>query len=220
MSVITRWWWLRHAPVINHGGRVYGHNDADCDTLDPTPFTVLATVLPSDPVWVVTPLRRTAQTLAAVLAARGAESQTAIPLVEPALMEQNFGAWQGLTHDEIHSQRGGEAHRFWISPARERAQGGESFVDVMARVEQAVTRLSRDHGGRDIVAVAHGGTIRAALALALDLDPEAALRFSVFNLSLTRIDHIAPKDGGPAAWRVESVNGQAEPDQAARGVRR
>jgi alpha-ribazole phosphatase len=31
------------------------------------------------------------------------------------------------------------------------------------------------HAGRDVIAVAHGGTIRAALGLALGLDPEASL---------------------------------------------
>ncbi len=206
MSATTRWWWLRHAPVVNHGGRVYGRNDADCDTADPSPFRALAAVLPEDPIWLVTPLRRTTKTLAAIRALRNGPSATIPPLVEPDLMEQDFGAWQGLTHAEIHERRGGEAHRFWISPARERPEGGESFMDVVARVEPVIERLSQSHSGRDIVAVAHGGTIRAALAVALGLDPESALRFSVFNLSLTRIDHIAASGHGPAAWRVESVN--------------
>ncbi len=204
MSVTTRWWWLRHAPVINHGGRIYGRLDVDCDTSDPTPFQALATAVPAAPVWLATPLRRTSQTLAALLAARG--TGTEVASLEPALMEQHFGAWQGLTHAEVNQQRGGEAHRFWISPATERPEGGESFADVVARVAPTVTRLSALYAGRDVVAVAHGGVIRAALAQALDLNPEIALRFSVFNLSLTRIDHIAPADGSPAVWRVESVN--------------
>jgi broad specificity phosphatase PhoE len=207
VSVTTRWWWLRHAPVVNHAGRLYGRLDVDCDTTDPAPFRALAAALPADPVWLTTPLRRTGQTLAAVLAARGGGNDAGMPiLVEPDLMEQNFGTWQGLTHAEIHQQRGGEAHRFWVSPATERPEGGESFAEVVVRVTQAVTRLSARHAGRELVAVAHGGVIRAALAQALDLNPETALRFAVFNLSLTRIDHMAPADGGPVVWCVESVN--------------
>jgi len=61
------------------------------------------------------------------------------------------------------------------------------------------------HAGRDIVAVAHGGSIRAAVAHALGLAPEAALALSVDTLSLTRLDHIA----GPGAgqdWRVAQLN--------------
>jgi alpha-ribazole phosphatase len=48
--------------------------------------------------------------------------------------------------------------------------------------------------------VVHSGTIRAALCIALDLTPEAALRFVVDPLSLTRIDRLA------TGWRVLSVN--------------
>jgi alpha-ribazole phosphatase len=176
----------------------------DCDTADPAPFRALAAVLPAAPVWLATPLRRTGQTLAALLAARGAGAVA--PILEPELMEQDFGAWQGLTHAEVNHRRGAEAHRFWVSPATECPEGGESFAGVVARVAAAVTRLSARHAGREVVAVAHGGVIRAALAQALDLDPETALRFCVDNLSLTRIDHIVPGEGGPASWRVESVN--------------
>jgi alpha-ribazole phosphatase len=46
----------------------------------------------------------------------------------------------------------------------------------------------------------HSGTIRAVLAIALDLSPDAALRFVIDPLSLTRIDRL---EGG---WRVVAVN--------------
>jgi alpha-ribazole phosphatase len=46
----------------------------------------------------------------------------------------------------------------------------------------------------------HSGTIRAALAIALDLDPDAALRFVIDPLSVTRIDRLE------SGWRVVAVN--------------
>jgi alpha-ribazole phosphatase len=52
----------------------------------------------------------------------------------------------------------------------------------------------------DVVLVAHSGTIRAVLAIALDLAPDGALRFVIDPLSLTRIDRL---DSG---WRVVAVN--------------
>ena len=52
------------------------------------------------------------------------------------------------------------------------------------------------------IAIAHAGTIRAALAVALNLRPESALLFAVTTLSLTRLDYLA----GAEMWRVESVN--------------
>ena len=48
--------------------------------------------------------------------------------------------------------------------------------------------------------VVHSGTVRAALAIALDLAPEPALRFVIDPLSLTRIDRVAD------SWRVVGVN--------------
>ena len=206
MTVTTRWWLIRHAPVINHGGRIYGHTDVDADTGNRKAFKALAAVLPSRPVYVVTPLKRTTQTLAALVAAQGESSGMVSPVIEPDLMEQNFGVWQGLTHAEVHEKRGAEAHRFWLSPARERPEDGESFTEVVDRVAAALAVLSQEHAGRDVVAVLHGGVIRAALAVALGIDPEAALRFAVHNLSLTRLTHFAPGDGSPPAWGVELVN--------------
>ena len=68
-------------------------------------------------------------------------------------------------------------------------------------MSRAIHRLVETYSGRDIIAVAHGGTIRAALALALDLDPEAALAFTIENCSITRIDRIDGPGMGHG-WRV------------------
>jgi broad specificity phosphatase PhoE len=80
---------------------------------------------------------------------------------------------------------------------------------VIDRVEAAVARLTARHRGRDIVAVGHGGSIRAALALALGLEPERALAFVIDNCSLTRLDHIHDDSDAATAggvWRVAAVN--------------
>ena len=55
-----------------------------------------------------------------------------------------------------------------------------------------IERLNVEHRGRDIVAVTHGGTIKVALALALGLDPQAALSFLVENCSITRSTTCTP----------------------------
>ncbi len=210
MSTATRWWWVRHAPVVGHQGRIYGQDDFDCDCSDQETFRFLARALPGDAVWITTHLRRTQRT-AASIAAEMVAGATTPPLIERDLAEQHFGSWQGMTNAELAAQRDGAWHRFWLAPAHEAPPGGESFAAVVARVSATVRRLSATHAGRDIVAVTHGGTIRAALALALDLDPEQALAFSVDNCALTCIDHIAGTAGshapdGTDAWSVRLVN--------------
>jgi alpha-ribazole phosphatase len=206
-QVSTRLWWVRHAPVP-HGGRVYGQTDLPCDCSETAVFTGLAEKLPRDAVWVTSNLRRTHHTAAAIIRA-GLPGPQPIPgpdAIEMAdLAEQNFGEWQGLTYEELEATRAGDFHRFWHAPAHEAPPGGESFVDVTSRVSAAIHHLVDAHPGRDLIAVAHGGTIRAALALALGLDPEAALAFSIENCSITRIDRIDGPGMGHG-WRVVTVN--------------
>lgn len=74
------------------------------------------------------------------------------------------------------------------------------MIEVCSRVGRLLDRLARTHAGRNIVAVAHGGVIRAALAHALRIHAETALHFSVQNLSLTILERL---DTG---WRVVTVN--------------
>lgn len=199
---ITRWWWIRHAPVRDYGGRCYGQSDVPADVSDAAAFTALARALPTEALWVTTNLQRTQQTAAAIAAAGHPVPE---PLVEPALAEQHFGRWQGRRYEEIDQDLGDAVHKFWIAPARHAPPEGESFLEVIARAGRAIECLTRVHAGRDIVAVAHGGTIRAALQIALDAPPERALAFAIDNLSLTRIDHVdGPGEGGQ--WRVVSVN--------------
>jgi len=202
---LTRWWWIRHAPVPD-GGCIYGQRDLDCDCGDAEVFATLARELPPDAVWLTSNLVRTRETAAAILAAATDGRHGAIePGVVPDLAEQHLGEWQGLDRRAFYDARGIGTHALWLATADERPPGGESFVDLTGRVFPAIERLNEEHGGRDIVAVTHGGTIRAALALALAVPPQAALAFTVENCSLTRLDHLAP-DEGPGLWRVVAVN--------------
>lgn len=193
----TRWWWLRHAPVPCPLGRIHGNLDVACDTSEEEGFHALAATLPKNPVLIESGLLRCRQTSGALEAAGMALSP---PVIETALQEQNFGRWQGRSWPELETAKDPDLAAFWSSPATQAPPGGESFADMITRVAQAVDRLSILFEGRDILAVAHAGTIRAALAHALDLDPACALRFVVHPLSLTRID------AGGQSWRVESVN--------------
>ena len=203
---VTRWWWIRHAPVES-GGRIYGACDLDANCTEPALFQGLAQRLPEPAVWITSHLRRTRQTAEAILAHRGPSESW--PRLDPHedLAEQSFGDWQGMTYAELEASRGSLLKGFWLSWADERPPNGESYVDLVERVSAAIHRLTEAHRGQDIVAVTHGGTIRAALALALDMPPERSLSFSVDNCSLTRIDHILGADHpGGEAWRVSAVN--------------
>jgi alpha-ribazole phosphatase len=194
---VTRWWWLRHAPVPCPQGRIHGQLDVACDLSDTEDFLWLAGRIPANSVLVESGLIRCRQT-AGGLEAAGLPLPP--PQVEPDLVEQDFGRWQGRSWLELDAVKAPGLKEFWADPAGTAPPGGESFASMTERVAAAVGRLSREHAGRDILAIAHAGTVRAALALALDLSPAAALRLSVLPLSLTRID------ATPDSWRVDGVN--------------
>jgi len=208
-ATVTRWWWVRHAPVTVNQGRIYGAQDLDCETDDRASFAGLAALLPEGAALVTSHLKRTHQTAAAIQAA-GLDLPA--PLAEPALGEQSFGVWQGKRHEDLQQDEAFTGHHFWLCPGYFRPPEGESFADLIARVAEAVERLSDDHANRDVVCVAHGGTIRAALALALGLDAEGALGFAIDNLSVTRLDRIVERGAAPDGhqdrrmWRVVTVN--------------
>lgn len=201
-TVETRWWWVRHAPVTANNGRIYGQQDLPCDTGDAKAFDGLQELLPNNAVMVTSSLLRTKQTADAICAAGLVPAER---LEIDDLKEQSFGDWQGLTHEEFGlTNAGTSAHRYWLAPAYERAPNGESFTDLVARTVPAILDLNDRHAGKDIIAVTHGGTIRAALCYALNLDPEAALRFSVGNLSITRLDCVESEDN--RHWRISFTN--------------
>jgi alpha-ribazole phosphatase len=206
--MVTRWWWVRHAPVTANNACCYGQTDLPCDVGNEAALAALAARLPKEAVWVASPLRRTHMTAAALVAA-GADGPDPIPgpalHVEPGLIEQNFGAWQGVKYSELHARRGDEWLRFWLAPAHETPPGGESFATLTTRVHRAIETVGERFQGRDIVVMSHGGTIRAALSMALNLTPDSALAFAIDNLSLTRIEHF-PEPGGARFWRVVAVN--------------
>ena len=72
---------------------------------------------------------------------------------------------------------------------------------MIDRVRAALDDWSARAAGRDVVAVMHVGSIRAALAIALEMAPAKALAFHVETVSVTRIDRYP--DG---AWGVAFVN--------------
>ena len=186
MSAATHLWLIRHAPVDGPRGVIHAA-DAPADLSDIVAFATLKARLPASAHAVCSPMHRTRET---------ADMLGLDAVAEADFAEQDFGAWTGRRHDDLATEPVAAYREFWQSPASSRAPGGESFVD---QIERAKTGLARLPAG-DAVLVVHSGTIRAVLAIALELSPDFALRFTIDPLSLTRIDRLA------RGWRVVGVN--------------
>ncbi|PWT85841.1 MAG: alpha-ribazole phosphatase, partial [Proteobacteria bacterium] len=143
--------------------------------------------LPRHAISYASPSRRTVETARAL----GLD-----PVLVPEFIEQDFGDWTGRRHDDLAAAGGDVYARFWADPAGSKPPGGESFEDQIARVREGIRRIEAGPA----ILVVHSGTIRAALCIALDLAPQAGLRFAIDPLSLTRIDRLSN------GWRVASVN--------------
>ncbi|QEO17111.1 histidine phosphatase family protein [Acetobacter vaccinii] len=199
---ITRFWLIRHA-LVEENARMcmYGSMDVplcpDSLIAQKPMYRALAARLPRPAHWFVSPLSRTRETARAIAEA----GYGTVPLKEEAeLIEQNLGTWQGMRYAGLHQHLTLPPHPFWPVGATECPPEGESMIGVCARVGRLLDRLAVTNAGQDMVAVAHGGVIRAALAHALRIHAETALHFSVQNLSLTILEHL------PSGWRVVTVN--------------
>jgi len=182
----TYLWLVRHAPVDGVKGTIHA-SDAPADLRDQAHLNAVRGHLPQDAVSYASPSQRTVDTARALELA---------PILMPEFKEQDFGDWTGRRHDDL-AAAGGEGYaRFWNDSARSRPPGGESFEDQIARVRRGLRRMETGSA----ILVVHSGTIRATLSIALDLAPQAALRFVIHPLSVTRIDRLSD------SWRVVSVN--------------
>lgn len=179
-------WLIRHAAVDGVAGTIHAP-DAPADLGDRAQLEALRRHLPREAVSYASPSRRTVETARAL----GLD-----PVLVPEFSEQDFGDWTGRRHDDLAATGGNAYARFWNDPAHARPPGGESFEDQVARVRLGLARIEAG----PTALVVHSGTIRAALCVALDLKPQAALRFVIDPLSLTRIDRLA------TGWRIVSVN--------------
>ena len=77
--------------------------------------------------------------------------------IEAALREQSFGVFAGQPYETLLNDAAYHEGPRW----NWRPEGGESLVDVYARVVHAVERIARDGAGQDVVVVSHGGVMLA-----------------------------------------------------------
>jgi broad specificity phosphatase PhoE len=89
------------------------------------------------------------------------------------LREVNFGEWEGLTRQEINERYAG-AFSEWDACKLAAPTGGETDLEMAARVLEAVAEIAHKHKGETILVVTSGGPIRAVQAHAQRIDQAVA----------------------------------------------
>ncbi|MGN6578038.1 MAG: bifunctional RNase H/acid phosphatase [Nocardioides sp.] len=131
---------------------------------------------------VTSPLRRTRETAEIIADVLGKEVQ-----VEEGLAEAAFGTWDGLTFAEVQDSHPDDLEAWLGSTDVAPTGGGESFVDVDARVRRTRDRLLAAHPGKVVLAVSHVTPIKVLVKLALDAPLEALFRMELAPASVTVI---------------------------------
>ncbi|WP_221794031.1 histidine phosphatase family protein [Aquisediminimonas sediminicola] len=178
---------IRHAHAL-HDGRLAGRRDVSADCADKAGFAAICARLGRVDHCIASPAIRCRQTAAALW------PEMAPPEMDERLWEQDFGQWEGLYHDEIPDLGPLSAAQL----VEMRPPQGESFADLCARARPALESLIARKGR--IAVIAHAGTVRAALALALGA-ADKVMGFEIAPLSLTKLTHVA--DSG---WSIGGVN--------------
>jgi broad specificity phosphatase PhoE/ribonuclease HI len=131
------------------------------------------------------PLTRTAQTAARIATA------LSLPVVTmDALIETDFGVWEGRTGIEIQS-RWPDEFRAWVTTANAAPPDGESFEQVARRVRRARDEIVRTYAGQTVVLVSHVTPIKTLLRLALDAPQSAMVRLHLDPASVSEVSYFA-----------------------------
>ena len=127
-------------------------------------------------------LQRARLTAAAFSSGRGVE-----PKVHPGLHEIDFGAWEGLTTDQIRERFPEE----WEDTRRldvPRGGTGETVAGAGARLCRAVEEIAAAHPGERVLVFTHGGIIRACVGAVIGLGLEVRDLFEgPANASVTHL---------------------------------
>jgi probable phosphomutase (TIGR03848 family) len=143
------------------------------------------------------PLERTRETAAPIGKA------LALPVVvDKGLLECDFGAWTGRELKELYKLT--EWQQVQRTPSQFRFPEGESFLEMQARISDAVRRIVAAHPGEVVVCVSHADPIKVVVCDAMGSHLDHFQRFGVSPCSITVISY---SFGGP---NVLCVNSTAE----------
>ena len=154
---------IRHASTSwNEAGRMQGRRDVPLSERGRAQVRTwsVPAELAVGARWVSSPLARAVET-AELLAGRDVDR-------ESALIEMDWGDWEGRTLDELHNAHGAAFAKNEDRGLDFRPPNGESPRDVLERLSPWLRRVANDPGA--LIAVTHLGVLRVILAAATGWD--------------------------------------------------
>jgi len=133
---------------------------------------------------VASPMKRTFMTAEAISDKTKVQIQT-----NPALKERPFGIWDGLYFDAIERDFPDDYYAWKKNPATFIPEGGESIIDLLTRVKNALDEIISKYSGQTVVVVSHVGPIRVLISHSIGMPIENYRQLTIDYGSLTRIDY-------------------------------
>nr|WP_202458969.1 histidine phosphatase family protein [Streptomyces sp. SID5464] len=122
---------------------------------------------------------------------------------DPDLHEWHYGAYEGVTTDEIHRSR--PDWDLWTDGAPPGADGrpGESPEEVGKRADRVLSRVTAALPEGDVILVAHGHFLRVLTARRLGLPPADG---RLFRLETGTVSRLSTEHGWPviAEWNARA----------------
>ncbi|WP_432452399.1 histidine phosphatase family protein [Agarivorans sp. QJM3NY_29] len=89
-------------------------------------------------------------------------------------MEIDFGDWDGLPKQQVWEREQQVLSAFWADPWHVTPPGGESLLAYEQRIVSAWKALLKQHRGKRVLLVTHGGVIKQILRYVLQLPRTAS----------------------------------------------
>jgi alpha-ribazole phosphatase len=169
----------------NSAQRFQGQSDIPLNETGKKQAAALAKRLAGEPIDVIiaSDLQRASETAQTIVA-----KHTCPLRLEPRLREINFGAWEGLTYDEIRQQAPLTLASWESDFQKVPPPGGETVSQLAVRVDLALKTLRGEYTDQTVLVVAHGGPLQTLVCLALGISP---LNYWQFHLSTASISRLA-----------------------------
>lgn len=139
----------------------------------------------NDYKYIVSPLYRTQQYARIISELMAWDKQ---PTYEPLIQEHGFGAWEGLTQEEVDQQFPGETqkrmHSRWdyVIPG-----GGESYAIIAERVQNFLDKY--DHANNNMIIVCHEMISKVMRGILLGLSNDETLALGHPHNTIYKIDN-------------------------------
>jgi len=108
--------------------------------------------------------------------------------IEPNIREMEYGAWEGLSKEQIEALSPGMLARWRENPVDVWIPEAERIKDFAQRVVEGWESILCEATGKHVLVVAHSGSLRVILAHVLGAPLSAIRRFSMPYASWNRVE--------------------------------